>query len=95
MISAIILLGVVVLVVAGLALLRSRQSPVSKTRDVDPREVEREVYEKLYGERSAAVSGAVPLNPSPEARADDARALSPSVPSDGSPLPPSVPATTD
>lgn len=95
MISAIILLGVVVLVVAGPALLRSRQSPVSKTRDVDPREVEREVYEKLYGQRSAAVSGAVPLNPSPEARADDARALSPSVPSDGSPLPPSVPATTD
>ena len=78
MISVIILFGVVVLAVAGLALLRSRQSPVRKVRDVDPRGVEQEIYEKLYGKRSAAVSAAVPLKPSPEAQTDDSRAQGPS-----------------
>ena len=78
MISVIILLGVAALGVASLALLRSRQPPAGKMRDVDPKGVEREVYEKLYGERSAAASPAVPLKPSPEAQADDSGAQRPS-----------------
>lgn len=49
------------------ALLRSPQATDAREpRYLDPERVEREVYEKLYGERSGNVSAPVPVEPPPK-----------------------------
>jgi hypothetical protein len=84
---ALILFGVAVITVAALVLLRS--VPAIRAREAqnpDPKRVEREVYEKLYGKRSGTVSAPLPVEVPPKADAD-----SPRTPSD--PRPADSPAT--
>lgn len=55
MLIALILFGVAVIAVAAAALVRSSwATEARRTRNLrsDPKQVEKEVYEKLYGERS-------------------------------------------
>jgi hypothetical protein len=54
---ALLLFGLAVVAVAAVALLRSsRATEARETRNLDPERVESEVYEKLYGKRSGAVT---------------------------------------
>lgn len=79
---ALILFGVAVIAViavAAVALLRSSQATEAReARYLDPERVEREVYEKLYGERAGTVSAPSPAEPPPKADADSPRAHPPS-----------------
>jgi hypothetical protein len=66
---ALILFGVAVLTVAAVVLLRpTRAVGAREARYPDQGLVEREVYEKLYGERSRTVSA--PLSVEPPTKAD-------------------------
>jgi hypothetical protein len=65
----VILLGGLVIALVALLLLRlSRRTQPTASELADPRVVEREVYEKLYGKRLTAVSA--PDKPSPGAQTD-------------------------
>jgi hypothetical protein len=78
---ALILFGVAVIVVAAVVLLRS--APAIRAREAqnpDPKRVESEVYEKLYGKRSGTVSAPSPVEPPPKADADSPRTHTPSDP---------------
>jgi hypothetical protein len=89
---ALILSGVAVITVVALVLLRS--VPAIGAREAqqnpDPKRVEREVYEKLYGKRSGTVSAPVPVEPPPRADADSPRTHTPSDPPADSPATPSA-----
>jgi hypothetical protein len=72
-----ILLGLALVAFAGLMLLRASRPPkAGGIRQVDPQTVEREVYEKLYGERSSAISAAPQGEASGEAGAGTRHARS-------------------
>jgi hypothetical protein len=79
---ALTLFGVAVFAVAVVLLLRSarafepRRYPARRSRD--PEQGEREVYEKLYGKRSATVSAPSPAEAPPEVDADSPQAHAPS-----------------
>ena len=81
---ALILFGLAVLVVAAVLLLRSarafepREARYPGRRSPDPKQGEREVYEKLYGKRSATVSTPSPVEAPPKADADSPRTHTPS-----------------
>ena len=68
---ALILFGVAIFAVAAVLLLRSTQAFESREargrRPRHPEEDEREVYEKLYGRRSATVSAPSPAEAPPKA----------------------------
>jgi hypothetical protein len=88
---ALILFGVAAITVAAVVLLRS--VPAIRAREAqnpDPKRVEREVYEKLYGKRSGTVSAPVPVEPPPRADADSPRTHTPSDPPADSPATPSA-----
>ena len=69
-VMVILLGGVVIALVALLRRRPSRRTQPAASERVDPTVVEREVYEKLYGKRVAAVSAAAHHKPSPGAQAD-------------------------
>ena len=78
---ALILFGVAAITVAAVVLVRS--VPAIRAREAqnpDPKRVEREVYEKLYGKRSGTVSAPLPVEPPPKADADRPRTHTPSDP---------------
>ena len=78
---ALILFGVAAITVAAVVLVRS--VPAIRAREAqnpDPKRVEREVYEKLYGKRSGTVSAPVPVELPPKADADSPRTHTPSDP---------------
>jgi hypothetical protein len=88
---ALILFGVAVITVATVVLLRL--VPAIRAREAqnhDPKRVESEVYEKLYGKRSGTVSAPVPVEPPPKADADSPRTHTPSDPPADSPATPSA-----
>lgn len=88
---ALILFGVAAITVAAVVLVRS--VPAIRAREAqnpDPKRVEREVYEKLYGKRSGTVSAPVPVEPPPRADADSSRTHTPSDPPADSPATPSA-----
>lgn len=88
---ALILFGVAAITVAAVVLVRS--VPAIRAREAqnpDPKRVEREVYEKLYGKRSGTVSAPVPVEPPPRADADSPRTHTPSDPPADSPATPSA-----
>lgn len=63
---ALLFFAVAVVAIAAVALLRSsRATEARETRNLDPEQVEREVYEKLYGKRSGTVSTGLPAKPPP------------------------------
>ncbi len=72
---AVILLAVALVALASWALLRSSQPPARKPK-INPGMSEREVYERLYGDRSRVVSAAELAGAGRDA---DARASSPFV----------------
>lgn len=74
MLIALIVFGVAVIAVAAVVLLSSAQATEPReARHPDPKGVEREVYEKLYGKRSGTVSGPLPAADEPEALAQAVR----------------------
>ena len=81
---ALTLFGVAVFAVAAVLLLRSarasepREAREPGQRSRDPEQVEREVYEKLYGKRSATVSAPVPADAPPKLDAESPQAHTPS-----------------
>jgi len=78
---ALILSGVAVLTVPAVVLLRSaRAIGAREAQNHDPKRVESEVYEKLYGKRSGTVSARLPVEPPPKADADRPRTHTPSDP---------------
>jgi hypothetical protein len=81
---ALILFGLAVFAVAAVLLLRSarafepREARYPGRRSRDPEQGEREVYEKLYGKRSATVSAPSPAEAPPEVGADSPQGHTPS-----------------
>jgi hypothetical protein len=78
---ALILFGIAVITVATVVLLRPARATVpreSRYPDPERAETEREVYEKLYGKRSATVSAPLPVEPPPKTDADSPRTHKPS-----------------
>jgi hypothetical protein len=69
---ALVFVGVAIIVVAAVALLRSATEP-RRVRYPDPERVDRDVHEKLYGERSGTVSAPLPAASGPEALAQAVR----------------------
>jgi hypothetical protein len=80
---ALIFVGVAVIVVSAVLLLRparvtESRGPRHPQRSRDLEQGEREVYEKLYGKRSATVSAPWPVEPVPKADAGSPRTHTPS-----------------
>lgn len=68
---ALILFGIAVITVAAVVLLRPARAAIAReSRYPDPEQAEREVYEKLYGKRSATVSAPSPVGLPHKADAD-------------------------
>ena len=69
---ALVFVGVAIIVVAAVAFLRSATEP-RRVRYSDPERVDRDVHEKLYGERSGTVSAPLPAASGPEVLAQAVR----------------------
>lgn len=67
------LLGIIAIALALVAFRRAQRQDHAEEVSADSAQVEREVYEHLYGEPSAAVSRARPIERSPDGQTETGR----------------------
>jgi hypothetical protein len=59
----VLLIGLCAALLVSLAIARSRRAPTAEGRHPDPRAVEQDVYNQLYGEQSSTVSSPTLIEP--------------------------------